>query len=497
MLEQYREAIGQFHAKLLTEQFLYHSGQKNELELYPIYDRFADLFTPGTIGELNHHLASLPEYFTRQRKGISLLIAYAQTHYMNRRTYQLTEQLAQAERQATLNDGHDWIPLYAAMKALAVEQDARRRRHLHQQHLDWIAQTNELRQQQWYERHTAAQSLGYADYGSMRTSHSPADRSEYVRLASRLLQETESDYFGQLDRALPEVLGLPRREATQADLLYFLHLPSFAPQFPEDGLLPVYRELQHDLGIDRDKTTNIRIDARERGGKRPWTRTFPVHIPDEIHLSVSVGSGPRHYQHLLHEAGCAQRYAWMSPTLPVEFRVCGDPALRHGFGFLFEYLTLEPAWLDHMLHIVKPSALVTLGWLQKLLLIRRAAATVPVEQTLHATGDWPTAVEQYAHRLTDATGFRHDGDACFDALDDDDSAIDRLRGWLFEVELRERLKTRYGTKWWTSKKAADMLIDLWSSGGEYTAEELASLADLGALSLDHLISECTRALKPK
>ncbi|MCS6806573.1 MAG: hypothetical protein NZ823_15705 [Blastocatellia bacterium] len=495
MLEQYREAISQFHTRLLTEQFLYHSGQKNQLELYPIYDRFADLFTPDAIGELDHRLTSIPDYFTRQRKGIRLLIGYAQTHYINKRTYQLTEQLAKAEKQAMLHDGRELVSLYAAVKALATEADARHRRHLHQQYLDWLARTNELRQQQWHERHAAAQSLGYADYESMRASHTPIDRSEYLRAASRLLQETESVYFDQLDHALPNLLGLPRGQATQADLPYFLHLPSFAPQFPEDGLLAVYREIQHDLGIDRDKATNIRIDAHERVGKRPWTRTFPARIPDEIHLSVSVGSGLRHYQCLLHEAGRAQRYAWMSPTLLIEFRVCGDPALLHGFGFLFEYLTLDRVWLEQMLHIVKSSTLITLGWLQKLLLIRQAAATVPVEQTLHTAGDWSATTEQYAQCLTDATGFRHDGDACVDVLHDDDSAIDRLRGWLFEAALRERLKTRYGTKWWTSKKAADMLIDLWSSGGEYTAEELASLADLGTLSFDQVISECTRSLK--
>jgi hypothetical protein len=495
MLDQYRDALGDFQTNLTAEWFLYHSGQRNSLELHPIYDRFADLFTLDAIKDLQRQLESTSEYFARKRKGIRLLIAFAEKHHLEQRVHPLTEQLARTEKQATLRYGRDSISYYAALDTLATESDALKRRQLHQQRLDWIAQTNDLRQERLAEIHTGAQALGHTHYWSMMATSSQADLSSYADLCARVLQETESLYFRQLERVLPRALGMSRAQADHADLAYFLRLPGFARQFPEDGVLAVYHETLKDLGINLEKKTNIGIDAHQRSGKHPEMRSFPIHIPDEIKISACLRGGPRNYQRLLHEAGRAQSYAWTSAALPIEFKLCGDPAVSEGFGFLFEYLTLDPAWLEEMLHVVKSDEFISFGWLQKLLLIRSSAATLPVARELHSTSDWNAASRQYAQQLTEATGFRHNAEAFLDDLDHDVSAVHSLRGWLFEVQLREYLKTRFGKKWWTSKKAADALIDLWSSGGEYTVEELASLADLGSLSLDHLISEFALALK--
>jgi hypothetical protein len=64
-----------------------------------------------------------------------------------------------------------------------------------------------------------------------------------------------------------------------------------------------------------------------------------------------------------------------------------------------------------------------------------------------------------------------------------------LRAWAFEAGLREHLKTRYGSRWWTSRKAGDDLIDLWSTSSRYTVEELASLIGFGDLNFDLLAEQ--------
>ena len=56
--------------------------------------------------------------------------------------------------------------------------------------------------------------------------------------------------------------------------------------------------------------------------------------------------------------------------------------------------------------------------------------------------------------------------------------------------MREYLKTRFGVRWWASRKAGETLIDLWNTGGGTRSKSLPSLIGLGALDFDWLASNC-------
>jgi hypothetical protein len=61
-----------------------------------------------------------------------------------------------------------------------------------------------------------------------------------------------------------------------------------------------------------------------------------------------------------------------------------------------------------------------------------------------------------------------------------------LSALAFSFGLREYLRVRYGHRWWSSRKAGDELIDLWSTASQYSVEELASLIGFGEISFDLL-----------
>jgi hypothetical protein len=65
---------------------------------------------------------------------------------------------------------------------------------------------------------------------------------------------------------------------------------------------------------------------------------------------------------------------------------------------------------------------------------------------------------------------------------------DRLRARAFAAQMREHLKTQYGSRWWAARKAGELLVDVWNTGQRHTVEELASLLGLGRLSYDWLAS---------
>ncbi len=55
--------------------------------------------------------------------------------------------------------------------------------------------------------------------------------------------------------------------------------------------------------------------------------------------------------------------------------------------------------------------------------------------------------------------------------------------------------TRYGRRWWASRKAGDELIDLWNTSSRYTVEELARLIGIGEISFDLLAESLIAAMK--
>jgi hypothetical protein len=72
---------------------------------------------------------------------------------------------------------------------------------------------------------------------------------------------------------------------------------------------------------------------------------------------------------------------------------------------------------------------------------------------------------------------------------------DLLRAAAFEALLRDRLRSAYGFRWWTSRRAGDFLIDLWNTGQRYSIEEMASLIGLGTIDPAWTLDELSRELR--
>jgi hypothetical protein len=99
--------------------------------------------------------------------------------------------------------------------------------------------------------------------------------------------------------------------------------------------------------------------------------------------------------------------------------------------------------------------------------------------------------------MTDALCVRFSGAGHLHYLNDNLQPADYLRASALESQLREHLRTKFGLCWWTSRKAGEMLVDLWNTGERYTAEELASMIGLGRLDFDWLTAELGTNLTTK
>ena len=117
--------------------------------------------------------------------------------------------------------------------------------------------------------------------------------------------------------------------------------------------------------------------------------------------------------------------------------------------------------------------------MKKLYLVRRYAAGELLFELRrgHRAGGVPRAI------LTRAYGFTvSEKDARRYLVDRDDFlySADYFRAWFLAAQINEKLKQRFGARWWTSAGAGDVLKSLWAAGNALSVDEVArKLGDPG------------------
>ncbi|HZS10370.1 MAG TPA: hypothetical protein VFD58_36410 [Blastocatellia bacterium] len=501
MLTEYRQRFTRFQTELRREEYLFRSGQKDHPETAHIYSDESDLFSRSSIGELEQALADVSEYRETERDAIRRLIAFAIEGGLAARVRELSAEVADYEARATIKVEAHTISFQAASAAIASEPDRQRRHELEARCDEVIKGSQDLRAERLERLHEAAQGAGGTPgSGNYLTLYRELRGVDYETVAARatgFLSETESRYVTAFAPLLVRDARVSIDEATRADIEYFGRLARFDEHFPPWRWREVYEETFRGLGIRTWQQSNIQLDDRPSPRKRPRPFCSPIQIPDEIKLVINPGGGPFHYQGFLHEAGRAQHFAWTSPNLYPEFRYSGDAAVTETYAALFQYLLLDEKWLAQMPGFHESAEFRQTLAVHKLMRARCHAAMIKYEVELHAGKLKGVAGQRYAELLSDAARVKYDEAGHLRDAGDDFHSAECLRALAFEAQLREYLKSKYGSRWWTSRKAGEMLIDLWNIGLRYPAERLAAMIGLGELSFDWLAAELSAQINPK
>ena len=487
-LTEYRQRFGDFHSNLNHDYELFWSGQQDKLETNFLAAEYSDLFSRPTIAALRQELEATSR--ADDRAALKLLLAEASHEHLTARVRPWTEEIRAYEALATIMWEGEITGFPATAALLRREPNPAKRHDLAARRAEISKDIQDLRDERWEKLHAAAQDFGAENY---LTFYAELRDVAYEKLAAQLqpfLTQTESPYVAALSPLVVREANVTLDEATSADLGYFQRLTRFAKFFPAWQLQHAYRETFSGLGIFTYKQDNIVIDDQPRPRKSTQSFHFPIRVPDEIKVIFTLQDGAPSYASFLHEIGHAQHYAWTSRNLYPEFQFSGDGAVRDAFALLFAGLLHDEHWLGDLLKYYQSNEFRHVLATQKLLRIRRYAAKLSYEVELHAGKLVSTAGARYSELLTDAVRVQYDETEHLRDVEDGLAVASFLRASAFEAQLREQLKTKFGSRWWTSRKAGDYLIDLWNTGGRYQAEELAKMIDLGDLSFDWLAEEC-------
>ncbi len=463
-IETYSAEADRFIAELDEEYYQHYAGLKDRLELEEIYERHSRLTELAEVQRVGEAVDG--------DRRVRELWQFGCEGYLGKFTREHAEKLAQLEAELEVQVDGETVPFRMIRPEMANEPDRGRRErldralweateeHLNPVYLDGV---------ELVRRELPA--LGVSTYVELYERFGFRLR-ELAAQCEAFLADTERLYEETLDRAAQELLGLPLGELARWDLQRMIRSPQWDEGFPGEKMVPALKATLADLGIDLDAQRNIHLDIEQRPQKTPRAFCSPIEVPDKVMLVIQPIGGADDWRAFFHEAGHAEHFGNTSPTLAMEEKRLGDIAVTEGWAMLMQHLTDDPAWLSRRLDFPRPEEYAAEGMLWLLFFVRRYSAKLLYELEFHQAADVTPMAKRYSEILGDALKFEISEANYLADIDSGFYVTSYLRSWAFEAQLRDNLRERFGTDWFTKREAGSLLRELWSLGQQPTADEL-------------------------
>jgi hypothetical protein len=476
----------QLHEELGREWYLTGAGLKPDPAFTEIYDRHAALQEADALARATESgIAALREWIVDLRVG--------------RRVAPFEERQLEWEHQARLTvDGRE-IPYLRAGIELQNTPDRAFRMALDRERAAvGAAGLNGMRRDRFSAERDVVRSLtGEDDYVTAIARLSGMDLDTLAGQAAALLDDTAGLYVEALARITWRRIGVPVGELVRADSAWAFRADAYDAAFPQDRLLDTAVRQMREMGLDALAGGRIRVDTEERPGKQPRAFCVPVRVPHEVYLVLRPSGGHGDYRTFWHELGHAMHFAAVDAGRPFHERWLGDNSVTESFAMLWDHLTLDGGWLGRYTEAGPRGQLRDLQFelaVSELYLLRRYAAKLAYEIVLHRSDYGPGVADQYAERLTPATGFRYPAEDYIRDVDPGFYSARYLRAWQLEATLASELVERYDEDWYRNPRAGAFVHDLMTRGQADAADAVARSVGRPGLSFQPAVARLTPLL---
>jgi hypothetical protein len=151
--------------------------------------------------------------------------------------------------------------------------------------------------------------------------------------------------------------------------------------------------------------------------------------------------------------------------------------------------------LTRRLDFPRPDEYAAEGMMWLLFFVRRYSAKLLYEIEFHSNGGTDEMPKRYVELLGDALKIEPSPANYLADIDDGFYVTSYLRSWAFEAQLRDHLRTRFGTDWFTSREAGSLLQELWSEGQRPTADELLEEVTGAKLEMEAVADRVRESLR--
>lgn len=465
-----RAEIETFLESLERAEWLALSGRVASAGVEAIYDRHEALFEPDAF-----HAVEPPAGRSRDDLRRAHLRQFLAEGIEGHRTRDLRDAYLAAEADAVVEVDGEAIPYRRMPVRIRQESDRRVRVALDKARVATLAaKLNPISVDMTLRRHEVAAELLNTDYDDYCEQLSGIDFDALEAATEALLAETADPYddllshFGR--RALP---GLDLREMWTHDLARLFHGEEYARLFPGDRMVRGIGAMVAAMGLDLTAGGRIELDIEERPAKTPRAFCATVRVPDEVKLVLQPYGGHDDWSTFLHELGHALHFANVDPEQPLEFRRMGDNGVTEGWAMTFDHLMLVPSFLRRVVGIPDPGEYLRFAAFREMAALRRYAAKLAYERSLHRQGPGPARVGEYVARIHDATRARAPEALWIEDVDPHFYCIRYLRAWMFAGTMHAVLRDRFDEDWFLNPKSGPFLRALWAQGQEGHVEDLA------------------------
>lgn len=458
----------------------------NNNTLKEIYQKNEQIFTKKNIEFLKREYEKNP---IRQSK---FLISFLIQGYIGIKMYPLTEDIVKKEISTSVQINNTSVSLRYGMLLLPSENDRIKRIQLDEYLGKKQSELNPLREKRMVILKEIAEELGYKDYLQLIEDTTCVNLEQIKQMASKILQGTNEEYSLLRNRLKDTFLGVGDKCLTKTDISYIFKTNSFDKYFPEIEMVPTVEDTLFGLGINIHKQVNITPYFEKKDKKDPKSFCCPIKIPEELYLSFNPKGGIEDYQSSLHETGHCQYYAHMNKGLPFEFKRLGDKAIGEGYGFLLQFLTNNPSWIEKFLDIPKDrqnSYQVFINGYQLYILRRFCGKLLYELEVFSKENDAEVLQEKYVTIMEEAVKIKVNPQNFLLDLDLGFSTPQYIKAWIYEGYLRDYLQNNFGMDWFTNKKSGDKLISLWENGQALTCEEIIKQLGYNEFNEDILIKQ--------
>lgn len=462
------------------EYYLNWAGLKDEMNISAIFEKYRHLFTKELIMEL---ASKRKKSQGEEERRLRYLQGFLMGGYLDRVVSDFTDKSETMQAKETVKLDGEEIPFRLARVKLANEPNREKRAKLFEARNHVIDKLNTVLKERMQKLHVTAKELGYANYMALFEDVRGIDFKELERTMQNFLEQTSSLYVKIMDRAMKERMGIRLMDAERHDLIYFMRAEEFDNHFRKEEAVNTLKHTLANMGIYLEKQKNIYIDAEERPKKSPRAFCAPIRIPEDVKLVIMPEGGHNDYAALFHEAGHAEHFACVNPSLAIEYKWLGDNSVTESFASLLEYLMMDENWLMQYTKMGENEAKEYLSFLGLITLyaLRRYGAKLSYEIRLHSEG-LEGADDFYKQVMEKHLGYRESKNHYLIDVDDGFYCTQYIQAWIFEAQLRTWLKKEYGEEWFNNPKAGEFLTSLWSQGQKYNVTELAQ--QLGYKGLD-------------
>jgi hypothetical protein len=389
------------------------------------------------------------------------------------------------------------VPLRSAVAQLAVLPSYRDREELGELHREASAAFNA-------QRLVLLRAYEELEADLSEEPDSVARNEEEKQISLRDLEsvlqaasdEIEGTFIRRRERWFELLLGPDRDEQpSSAHMGYVRRLSPFDSTYTKERATDVCLATLAALGFDLASDPNIRLDLDDRPQKSPRACVIASDPPKVVHLITRAQGGLHDYQAFLHEAGHALHYAGCDPNLPYTFRrLSRDHALTEIYSYICEAITREPAWHSEYFGLsdVEAHKNAEATAFLEALLFRRYTAKLQFELDFWSNFEAAEVTsDDYATRLTSATGIRYPRDGHLADMDAGFYSADYLRAWIRHAQLRAHLIDEVGVDWWRSPATGEILRELFAEGTRPSSEEIAARLGFEPYDTAPLVAELT------